>query len=197
MIERKFNAEIMRKAITVILIAISVIFLFSCASGISDEEVRVILTDLVPRSQQFNDIFWGSGIKPEDEDAVPLITVTTAQYYTVSDQSPYKNISEIKAAAEKVFSRDYLNSVYIVMFEGSDDIEPKFADNEEGLLTIDICYNSYDFKTEIFPETAVVKETGADLIRAEVDCKTNGEPGKMNISLRRQDGVWLIDSPTY
>lgn len=142
----------MRKAITVILIAISVIFLFSCASGISDEEVRVILTDLVPRSQQFNDIFWGSGIKPEDEDAVPLITVTTAQYYTVSDQSPYKNISEIKAAAEKVFSRDYLNSVYIVMFEGSDDIEPKFADNEEGLLTIDICYNSYDFKTEIFPK---------------------------------------------
>lgn len=187
----------MCKASMIILILISVIFLFSCASGISDEEVRTILTDLVPRSQQLNDIFWGSGIKPEDEDAVPLITVTTAQYYTVAEDSPYKSVGDIKAAAEKVFSKDYLNSVYTVMFEGSSDIDPRFADNEEGLLTIDICYNSYDFTTEIFPETAVVKETGADLIRAEVSCKTNGEPGKMNISLRRQDGVWLIDSPTY
>lgn len=197
MSERKVNAEIMRKILTVILILITVSFIFSCASGISDEEVRVILADLVPRSQQLNDIFWGNGIKPEDEDAVPLITVTTAQYYTVAEESPYKNVGDIKNAAEKVFSKDYLNSVYTVMFEGSSDIEPRFADNEEGLLTIDICYKSYDFKTEIFPETAVVKETGADLIRAEVECKTNGEPGKMNISLRRQDGVWLIDSPTY
>jgi hypothetical protein len=187
----------MRKTLTVILIAVSAIFLFSCASGISDEEVRVILKELVPRSQQLNDIFWGNGIKPEDEDAVPLITVTAAQYYTVSEESPYKSVGDIKAAAEKVFSGDYLISVYTVMFEGSSDIEPRFADNEKGLLTIDICYNSYDFKTEIFPETAIVKETGADLIRAEVDCKINGEPDKMNISLRRQDGVWLIDSPTY
>ncbi|MHB1153833.1 MAG: hypothetical protein ACYCWE_18940 [Eubacteriales bacterium] len=187
----------MRKALAIILIVISVVFLYSCASDISDEEVRVILTDLVPRSQQLNDIFWGDGIKPEDEDAVPLITVTTAQYYTVAEKSPYKSIRDMKEAAEKVFSRDYLNSVYTVMFEGSSDIQPRFAENDEGLLTIDISYNSYDFKTEIFPETAVVKETGADLIRAEVSCKTNGEPGKMNISLRRQDGVWLIDSPTY
>ena len=103
----------------------------------------------------------------------------------------------MKNAAEKVFSRDYLSSVYTVMFEGANDIEPRFADNKDGLLTIDICYDSYDFKTEIFTETAVVKEIGADLVRCEVECKINGEPDKMNISLRRQDGVWLIDSPTY
>ena len=84
MIERKINPKMLYKAFMIISIIFSVIFLFSCASGISDEEVRVILTDLVPRSQQLNEIFWGNGIKPEDEEAVPLITVTTAQYYTVA-----------------------------------------------------------------------------------------------------------------
>lgn len=197
MSERKKKKKIIYKIQAFLSVVFSVIFLFSCASGISDEEVRSLLADLVPRSQQFNEIFWGTGIKPEDESAVPLTTVTTAQYYKAAPDSPYKNIAEIKTAAEKVFSKDYLTSVYTVMFEGADDIEPRFAENEEGFLTTDICYDPYDFNTEIFTETAVVKETGADLIRTEVECMTNGEPGKMNISLRRQDGVWLIDSPTY
>jgi homoserine dehydrogenase len=124
-------------------------------------------------------------------------TVTTAQYYPVADDCLYKSVADIKTAAVKVLSADYLASVYTMLFEGTGDIEPRFADNKDGLLTVDICYNTYDFNTEIFPQTAVIKESGAGLIRAEVDCKTDGEPDKMNITLRQQDGVWLIDSPTY
>lgn len=187
----------MIKTVTVVMLVFASLFLFACSSEISDEEVRVILLNLVPRSQQLNGIFWGNGIKLEDEEAVPMVTVTTAQYYRTTQNSPFKSTGDIKAAAEKVFSRDYLQSVYTIMFEGSGDISPRFADNEDGQLTMDICFKVYDLNTEIFPETAVVKETGAGLIRAEVDCKTKGTPGKMNILLRQQDGVWLIDSPTY
>ncbi|MDD4772094.1 MAG: hypothetical protein PHZ09_00620 [Eubacteriales bacterium] len=187
----------MKKLLTLLLIMVSAFFMFSCTEGITDEEVRVILADLVPRSQQLNEIFWGSAIKTEDKDAVPLKSVTSAQYYDAASDSPYKNTGELKAAAEKVFSLDYLNSVYTVMFEGHGDIEPRFADNKQGMLMIDICYMPYEFKTEILTETAVVKERGAGLVRAEVDCITDGKPDKMYITLRLQDDIWLIDSPTY
>lgn len=190
----------MRKVLTVMLIiicAISVLVLSSCASTMSNEEARTILADLAPRSQQLNKVFWGDGIKPQNKDAVPMNTVTTAQYYPVADDSPYKSVADIKTAAGEVFSQDYLASVYTMLFEGTGDIEPRFVDNKDGLLTVDICYKTYNFNTEIFPETAVIKESGAGLIRAEVDIKTGNVPDKMNITLRQQQGIWLIDSPTY
>lgn len=60
----------MIKTVTVVMLVFASLFLFACSSEISDEEVRVILLNLVPRSQQLNDIFWGNGIKLEDEEAV-------------------------------------------------------------------------------------------------------------------------------
>jgi len=192
----------MRKTAVFILLIISCIFtsvFFSCASRMSDSEARVILADLIPLSQELNRVFWGDGIQLENEDAIALDTVTTAQYYPVSDDCPYRCVADMKAAAEKVFSLDYLESVYTMLFLGLDEagIEPRFADNDDGLLTVDICFETYSFNTEIYPETAVVKESGAGLINIEVGCMTGGELGKMNITLRQQNGEWRIDSPTY
>lgn len=177
----------------VIIIAVP---LLSCASKMSDAEARSILADLIPRSQQLNAIFWGSAAVPEGIE--PMSTVTTAQYYPVAEGFPYKTVDELKAAAGQVFSAEYLAPIYTVMFDGVDQYTPpRFKDGNGGELTVDICFDSYEFSTEIYPETAVVTEKGSGLVVAEVDCSVGGRPDKMNVTLRLQDGIWLLDSPTY
>jgi hypothetical protein len=185
------------RGLIILSLMICAVILSGCSGGMTDQEARDILAELVPRSQELNEVFWGDAIKTANDDAVPLSTVTTAQYYPVADDSPYRSVGDIKAAAEKVFSADYLSSVYTMLFTGTDDVEPRYKDDEDGHLVSDITFEPYDLNTEIFPETAVIKETGAGIVRVEVECITAGKPGRMNIMLREQDGVWLIDSPTY
>jgi len=190
------------KKLFIILLSVLLIFsLFSCASDMSDEEARSILSDLVPKSQELNEIFWGEGLKLEDENAEPVLSVSAAQYYRVSGDNAYTKISDIKAAAEQVFSADYLESIYTMLFDGINDenytVEPRFKDNNDGWLTIDITFSTYELNTEILTETARVVKRGDGIINVEVDCIVNGKNDSMIITLREQNGVWLIDSPTY
>ena len=188
--------------------------LSSCASKMTDEEARAILTELVPKSQKLNVIFWGEGL-PITEDAAPAVeSVSGAQYREVSERSEFQSIAEIKAYAETVFSSDYLTTVYASAFGEYDaeDIEmPKetLAENnyavsfdaryteKDGVLFADMTYKSYELGTEIFPETAVVKKSGVGVVVCLVDCTVGGEKTTMNVTLCQQGEKWLLDSPTY
>lgn len=191
----------MKKAARLLIFLLTAVMLCSCASKMSDEEARAILSELVPRSQELNAAFWGDALKPSDENASPLTTVSSAQYYPVAADAPYQSVAQLKAAAEAVFSSDYLEDVYVTAFDGieTDDykVEPRFKDDENGVLAVDITYTSYDFTTVIRPEIAHIVQRGDGVIIAEVQCVHVGGEDTMKITLRLQDGNWLIDSPTY
>lgn len=180
----------------------------SCAADMSDAEAADILAGLVPLSQELNAVFWGDGLPLEDENAEPVQTVSGPQYYPVSQDSPYKTINEIKAAAEQVFSADYLADIYVMAFDGyeydgGDDgtvytFNPRFKDNDDGVLCVDIANElSYNLDNEIKTETAKITDRGSGIIEVSVKCVRDGEESDMKITLKEQDGVWLLDSPTY
>lgn len=195
---------------------LSSVLMVSCGESMEDEQARQILADLVPRSQALNEIFWGEGLPLADESNEALSSVTGAQYRQVAEDCGYSSIAEIKAEAEKIFSADYLSQVYATAFgeyevqqgepeetlaDGTDDLNlnalyARYIE-ERGILYENIVYNSYELTTEIYPKTAVVTDSGIGIVVCRVECSVGGQKSEMNITLREQDGVWLLDSPTY
>ncbi len=194
-------------------------FVFSsCASKMSDEEAQRILTELVPKSEELNKIFWGEGLPVEDETNEALNSVTSAQYRAVAQACEYKSIEDIKKSAESVFSSDYLNQVYAVAFgeyedqtQNNGEEETGTVDAEElglntlnaryieenGVLYKDITYAEYTLSTDIDEMSAEVVKRGMGIIVCRVDCTVGGEKKTMEITLRNENDIWLIDSPTY
>ena len=68
---------------------------------------------------------------------------------------------------------------------------------EKGVLYKDITYSEYTLTTEIDETSAKVVKSGLGLIICRVDCTVAGEKKTMEIALRNENDIWLIDSPTY
>ena len=199
----------MKKIIALALVILTLSLpLASCKTAIkmTDEEAVTILEDLIPKSQELNKIFWTTDIPLLDENAEAVSAVTTAQYYEVAEDFPYRSVAELKAAAEAVFSTDYLEDVYALAFDGyeySDDettytLNPRFKDNSEGILCFDITNTTnYPLNTVIDISSAKVESTTYALVTISLDCTISGNASQIKITLYNQNGEWRLDSPTY
>lgn len=196
---------------------ISSILFSGCASSMKNEEARAILAELVPKSQEVNEILWGEGLPLADESNGALTTVKGAQYRPVASDCGYTSVDKIKELAASVYSADYLKQVYATAFGEYETEEDKAEEEtgestaeslgldrlyaryieEKGVLYENITYTKYTLSTVIYPETAIVVDEGIGLIVCRVDCLIGEEKSTMKITLREQDGGWLLDSPTY
>ena len=194
------------RSISIITAAVLILLSVSCSAPITDDEAREILGDLVPKSQELNAIFWSDALPLEDKEAAPVKSVTAAQYYEVSSESKYQTVEQLKQAAEEVFSSDYLSDLYPILFDGFSETDaegseyntqPRYTNSKNGILARDISSFTLEFTTKIDTTNAHVVKSGSDIVRVEVDAEINGEETTMDITLRYQNGKWLIDSPTY
>lgn len=137
-------------------------------------------------------------------------------YDYVSADSEYQSIEQIKAEAEQVYSRDYLNaSVYEALFTGasaSEDTEMlraryiEYTNAEDGdgtsALMQSNTYSSLVSETRIFDfSTAkIVKPSSKKLVNIEVETYLESKPDQrqtVRITMVLQDGQWYLDSGTY
>ena len=172
--------------------------LSGCSVKMSDEEARSILSELVPLSLEMNEIFFGDGLPLEDENAEPMESVTGGQYMRVSPTAKYQSIAEIKTAAESVYTAEYLqNSVYPMAFDGVDDARPRYAERD-GVLCRNLNSVSFPLTDRLEFDRATVSDTGYEVIELSVPyTDADGAEKTAKITLRQQNGKWLLDSPTY
>ncbi len=188
-----------RRALTVLLcMGILLGALSGCSVKMSDEEARSILSELVPLSLEMNEIFFGDGLPLEDENAEPMESVTGGQYMRVSPTAKYQSIAEIKTAAESVYTAEYLqNSVYPMAFDGVDDARPRYAERD-GVLCRNLNSVSFPLTDRLEFDRATVSDTGYEVIELSVPyTDADGAEKTAKITLRQQNGKWLLDSPTY
>lgn len=188
-----------RRALTV-LVCMGILLgaLSGCSVKMSDEEARSILSELVPLSLEMNEIFFGDGLPLEDENAEPMESVTGGQYMRVSPTAKYQSIAEIKTAAESVYTTEYLqNSVYPMAFDGVDDARPRYAERD-GVLCRNLNSVSFPLTDRLEFDRATVSDTGYEVIELSVPyTDADGAEKTAKITLRQQNGKWLLDSPTY
>jgi len=196
----------MKRILVLLLSLVLTVSMFSCSKPkplkISEEEAYEALCDLVPRSYEFNVIFFGEGLPHEDGE------YDNTTYVEVDlGKSKYSSIPEIKVEVERVYSKRYLKSIYVNMFVGSkttssdglldNDVSPRYKDID-GKLMIDASYDEVNIMGKLtVVSTAVVKKT-PKYVSVDAVCQDeNGNEINKRFFLTLENGVWLLDGPTY
>ena len=196
----------MKRILVLLLSLVLTVSMFSCSKPkplkISEEEAYEVLCDLVPRSYEFNVIFFGEGLPHEHGE------YEDTTYVEVDlGESKYSSIPEIKVEVERVYSKRYLKSIYVNMFVGSkttssdglldNDVSPRYKEIE-GKLMIDASYDEVNIMGKLtVVSTAVVKKT-PKYVSVDAVCQDeNGNEIQKRFFLTLENGVWLLDGPTY
>lgn len=188
---------------------------------ISDSELTARMEELIPAAREINEIIWGEGL-PLDPDAEPLLdTVTGAQYRPVAPDAVYKSTDELRSAISEVYSSAYIASaINYTAFDGSEgaddgyELYPRYSDmrlvNDDGsttdILGIDITNKGFSLTASLDPnsvkfERRILSWNGlwweSDLITVSLTENYNNSSSTREINLRLEDGIWLLDDPTY
>lgn len=211
----------MKKIIVALLaLVILTVSLVSCSGKPPAlDEVKDGLVALIEASYEINDIFFGEGLATyerggefDKEHHLYNENDTEYAYYEyVTEDSEYIFTEQIKWAAQKVYTTDYLKGVYTMAFDGYADENTgevataryldangwlvKYAFGETDPFNILPGKRVYDFDT-----MEIVKPSTAKYLNVAIDSHLEGEEDKiLRITLRfklTEDG-WRLDSPSY
>ncbi len=171
---------------------------------ITEEEANAVLKELVPRSYELNVIFFGEGLAVENPPAVKPTSVT---YRPVTADCGYTSIAQIMAKAEKVYSKRYLDGIYVAAFigvasESSDgmldtNVSPRYQEIG-GKLQADVAAQVKDIRGRLEVVSATVEGATPTYVTTKATCRDeSGNTVTITVLLTIENGVWLLDSPTY
>lgn len=205
-------------ACALILSACALFCTTSCAGRApTTAEIYDRVVELVEGANEINTVFYGAGLPVHKTDSeyaeIMHIYYDFSQkgtYEMVTDKAIFLTSIEIKAAAEKVYSKDYLEDViYPALFTGyaiSDASGRPYFSNARYLEDKSWIYQYtgekvteatrwiYDYST-----MKVVKPSSGTLCFVELQCYPVGSPEQAHVrklSLVLQDGEWYLDSFT-
>ncbi len=136
---------------------------------VSDEEIREVLSHLLPAAEELNVIYYGEGLPTRE-------AVEGAVYLELSPDAKYKTSDELRTATFEVFSNDLATQMYTIGVQGVYDEEHEEIGDELG---IDMGLTSrYTDMLGIFCMRASMKEPSLELGRTyDVDSATVTEKG--------------------
>ncbi len=170
---------------------------------ISEEDAFAVVAELVPLSYELNVIFFGEGLPTSDNGSYE----DTAYVEVDLSRSRYASIASIKYDAGKVYSKKYLDSIYVNMFVGSkssnddglldNDVSPRYREIG-GKLMIDASYDKLDIMGRLTVlSTEILKKTPEYVSVKALCLDEDGNELQKTIFITLEKGVWLLDGPTY
>ncbi|MBE6684606.1 MAG: hypothetical protein E7592_03005 [Ruminococcaceae bacterium] len=207
----------MKKKIFIGILSFLLIFsatlsLSSCsgnAPNIDDVNERFVY--LIEESKELNVIFFGTGLPIYRRDGelsnrkLVYSNDNVSGYNKVLlENSEYLSIDDIKAAADKIFSDEYLSELYESAFDGimvnDTNAYVRFYDNTEWLYQsvsageFSLSERIYDYST-----MEIVKPSNSKYVTVSIESYTLKDPKRRTVDLTfvYENGDWFLDSPTY
>jgi len=135
-----------------------------------------------------------------------------ADYDYVKENEKYRSVADIKAAAEKVYSKEYLDAIYATMFigtmpegsvEGFSARYIEYADDEGNVSLMKS--NQYEpliheVRQFDFSTAKIIRPANGEFVTITVDTYLPSAPEArltVKMTMILQDGVWMLDSATY
>lgn len=209
----------------IIAVFVSLLFTLTAVSSCGAKEPNISemkdeLKGLIESSYEINEIFFGEGLptyerggeydkeyRLYDENDTEF-----AQYEYVRQDSEYYFTEQIKWKAEAVYTKDYLEGIYTMAFDGYADentgavTTARYLDANSWLMKyafgekdpfdrLDGKKRRYDFDTMV-----AVKPYSSDYLNLSIDSYLEGdEENILNITLhfKKTENGWRLDSPTY
>ncbi len=183
-------------------------------------ELRPVLEELLPKSAEINEIYFGEGLPTtRDVDVVRAFYETfdtdiqSISYTPVDPACGYETIDDIKAATLAVFTPDYAEFLFDRAFNGISDLFDEGLETEHRTTAVYAMYleeNGYLTKRVNLAEDAIPLGRTYDLDSLTVLRENEtGVEVKLASFLDRQPSVevkmwlvetadgWRLDSPTY
>lgn len=211
-----FAKRLLRLVLLLLALTAMLSTLASCSRRApSTGEIYDRVVELIEKAHALNTVFYGAGlpVHATDSEYAELMQIYRDDpqkgiYEAVSERSMFHSEMQIRAAAEEVYSKAYLEQViYPAIFTGyaiSDTSgKPHFANGryledrgwiyqytgEKVTASVRLIY--------CFAEMQVVKPSSDKLCFVEIPCYPAGRPEEVRVrrlTLVLQDGEWYLDS---
>lgn len=206
--------------------AMAAVLLLSVCGGCSAkpkhsaEEMREILSTLLPKSAELNEIYFGEGLPTNrDEDTVRAFyesfdtDIAALSYEPVDPECGYETVDDIKAATLEVFTEEYASFLFDRAFTGISALFDEGTDTEHRATAVYAIYLEQDgfltkrvnLKDDAIPLGRTYDLDSLQVLRenetgVQVKLKSffNGEPSvDVELWLTETENGWRLDSPTY
>ena len=204
----------MKKTVGIIALMLAVLLalpMVSCSGKAPElEGIKERLVYLVEESKELNVLFFGNGLpvyRREDaltERKMVYFNSNLSNYERVMENSSYVSIEKMKAAAEKVYSEDYISEIYESAFDGimtgNSSAYVRFFDNGEWLYQ-NVNKSNFSLNERIYDYSTmkIVAPSSADYINVTVESYSLADNVRQTVYLSfiYENGNWYLDSPTY
>ncbi len=175
------------------------------------ESVKERFSYLLDNSYEINEILWGDGLptivygSEEDKQYKVYDEDTFDGYEYVRDDCIIKTTEQIKLLAEQIYSKNYLQNIYVQIFDGYTlDSQhynlAKYVENTKGFF----CYSLDEDLVEklVFDHSTmkIVKPSRSDYVNVEIEAyKENDNASRftMKVCFILENGEWYLDSPSF
>ncbi|MBQ7930060.1 MAG: hypothetical protein IJ334_03485 [Clostridia bacterium] len=208
----------MKKRIAAALLIL--LTLTSCGGGVhTEEEIRTVLDELLPKSFELNEIYFGEGLPMSNDKAMVEqfygmfdSDVEAINYHPVDVSCGYTTETDIREATLEVFTADYAEYLFGRAFSG---ISATFNEGEEQEYTSTAVYAMYieqdgiltvriNLDEEAIPLGRMYDLDGMELteneenfVIAKIPTEMDGRALDVELRLVKTPDGWRLDSPTY
>ena len=207
----------MKRIVCLILLLVTTFSLLtSCTKNrkYDEEEVKAAARELIKKSENLNEIFWGEGLDYTDDK-----NNANGYYYEASFSSLQKygfsTIKELEDMTRATFSNEYSNiilstTVSSIVDEDGLQILARYYQKYEDLEgTVPQCIMVYSIanvllrdKVEYDYESIEVTGSKKETVYVNINCTVTTNDGKkqdkvLNIGLIEEANGWRLDTPTY
>lgn len=208
----------MKKRIAAALLIL--LTLTSCGGGVhSEEEIRTVLDELLPKSFELNEIYFGEGLPMSNDKAMVEqfygmfdSDVEAINYHPVDVSCGYTTETDIREATLEVFTADYAEYLFGRAFSG---ISATFNEGEEQEYTSTAVYAMYieqdgiltvriNLDEEAIPlgrtydlDGMELTENEENFVIAKIPTEMDGRALDVELRLVKTADGWRLDSPTY
>ncbi len=215
----------MKKRIIPALVLLAVMTVLSSCGGVTEDEIRPVVGELIGKSAELNEIYFGKGLPLSDsaEKYQALygtfdVDVEQINYHPVAEDCGYSTIDEIKEATLEVFTEGYSEYLFERAFNGISDVmgEGEAAIHQtagyamyleqDGILTArmdladgDILDRNRGYDVD---RLEIVRQKG-DYVLVKVPVVDFNEDGdsaevdEVELKLVSTAAGWRLDTPTY
>lgn len=193
---------VIMKKLAAALLLFALLFAFSgCKlNTLSDAEAQAFLEKNLEEAKLLTDFFYGEGapLAPGESEKIDPAW-TTSHYLPIDPEYRFQTVDEVKKAAERIFTDEFLVPVYDYCFNGTDDFLSRYGESE-GRLTRDVTKEPFGRYAAIDAASAKVVEGNRYTCLLSVDATTaTGSRVKREIRLSFDPdlGDWKFDSAVW
>jgi len=172
-------------------------FLSACAKGPAAEEIAPRVRELCERSFVLNEIYYGAGLPA-------VASATGSDYFYIDiDQTDFYTADLIREETEAVYTADYAARIEEAAFTGVTSevgaLLARFSEDGDGnLMQHRDAESILPGKRAFLYDTLTVERSSPSEVKVRLAATLDGEKDDdALLTLKKENGVWLLDSPTY